>query len=105
VCSGEGEGDFVSVDASMAAWAAINGCTGEPTEAPLDNPAADGLTTSRFTWPGCAADTELLRVAGGGHAWPGGWQYLSADTIGPVTTDFSASREAWVFMAAHRRGD
>lgn len=105
VCSGQGDGDFVSVDASMAAWAALNGCRGDPTETPLDNPAADGLTTSRFTWPGCAADTELLRVEGGGHAWPGGWQYLSVDTIGPVTTDFSASREAWAFMAAHSRGD
>jgi len=103
VCSGKGNGDFVGVDASMSAWAAINGCTGDPTVAALPDAADDGLTSALSTWPGCAADTELLRVEGGGHTWPGGWQYLAEDTIGPVTTDFSASREAWAFMAAHTR--
>lgn len=94
------EGRYMGVDESMAAWAAINGC-GEATEAAEPDPAADGMQSTRLSWADCAATTELVRVEGGGHTWPGGWQYLDEETIGPVTLDFSASQAAWDFFARH----
>lgn len=103
ICSGQLPGRFISVDESMEAWAGFNGCTGGPDTAPLDDAADDGLTSTRATWSGCAADTALIRVEGGGHSWPGGEAYLSERLIGPVTMDFSASREAWAFLEGHRR--
>lgn len=102
-CEGEQSGDYVTVDDSMAFWAEANGCDGEAAEQPVADDADDGQTTSRLTWPGCGAATELLRVDGGGHTWPGGWQYLDAEKIGPVTLDFAASREAWAFMEPNSR--
>ncbi len=104
LCAGEGEGDFVAVEESMAAWATLNGCSGVSVETPLPDSADDGTTTVRVSAGDCLADTELLRVEGGGHTWPGGKQYLSADRIGPVTQDFSASAEMWAFMVAHPAG-
>lgn len=102
-CAGAESGEYVTVDASMAFWVTANGCEGEPDEASVSDGAEDGQTAQRLTWLGCDAATEHLRVEGGGHTWPGGWQYLDAETIGPVTLDFSASREAWAFMESNSR--
>lgn len=104
VCTGEGEGVFVGVEASMAAWETLNGCSGSRLEAELPDSADDGTRTVRVTSTGCRAATELLRVEGGGHTWPGGRQYLPVSSIGPVAEDFSASVEMWTFMAAHPAG-
>jgi len=46
---------------------------------------------------------ELLTIAGGGHTWPGGSQYLPKFVIGPVSRDFSASERAWQFFIDHAR--
>lgn len=97
-CAGDDAAGFVSVADSMDFWAGTNGCAGEPVEEALPDAADDGQSATRLVWPGCAAATQYLRVEGGGHTWPGGWQYLSVEKIGPVTMDFSASREAWSFM-------
>lgn len=102
-CEGDQTGDFVTVADSMAFWAAANGCDDETVSGALPDAADDEQTTARSTWTGCEAATEHLRVEGGGHTWPGGWQYLDAETIGPVTLDFSASREAWAFMEPNSR--
>ena len=102
-CEGDQAGDFVTVAASMDFWATANGCDGDAAETPLPDLADDGQTTTRLVWPECEAATEHLRVDAGGHTWPGGWQYLDAETIGPVTLDFSASREAWAFMGPKSR--
>lgn len=104
LCAGDGEGDFVAVEASMAAWATLNGCSGVWVETPLPDATDDGMTTVRVSAGDCLADTKLLRVEGGGHTWPGGKQYLSTERIGPVTEDFSASAEMWAFMLAHPAG-
>lgn len=74
----------VAVPDSMAGWATRNGCSGDPTERHLPPSAADGLATTRLTWPGCAAPVELLRVEGGGHTWPDGFAWLGERTVGPV---------------------
>ncbi len=80
--------EHVPVRRSMDEWAAINSCEGEPVETSLPDTTEDGTTSVLLTWPGCDADTELLRIDGGGHTWPRGWQYLSEDTIGRVPQDW-----------------
>lgn len=59
-------------------------------------------TLTALSWPGCAAQTVLLRVEGGGHTWPDGRQYFPAADIGPVTRDFGSER-LWDFFARNRR--
>lgn len=92
---------YVSVDESMAGWATRNGCGGAAGTEALPDAEDDGTTAIRHTWPGCAADVELLEVVGGGHTWPRGWSYLSERRIGPTSQDFSVNEEIWAFFAAH----
>lgn len=100
------DGDvYASVDESMAAWAGINGCAGEPVTAELPDTEDDGTTTTRHTWQGCAAATEHLEVVGGGHTWPGGWSYLRERKIGVTATDWRANEEIWAFFSANPMPD
>jgi polyhydroxybutyrate depolymerase len=100
-CLQKDGGVYVSVDASMAGWADRDGCDGGTTEEALPDLADDGTNVTRVSWGGCAADVQLLRVDGGGHAWPGGYQYAKVDTVGVVSEDVVASDLIWAFFAAH----
>jgi polyhydroxybutyrate depolymerase len=59
------DGPFRPVLDLMAARAAINGCTGDPTI------EAATPTVERRTWTGCAAPLVLYTLQQHGHAWPG----------------------------------
>ena len=64
-----GPSDIVSAPVLAQRWSALNGCPG-----PLvDSPPAPG-EVQRAIAAGCAGGTlvELVRVDGGGHAWPAG---------------------------------
>ena len=92
----------IGVEASLAQWATRNGCDTTTTSVTLPDAAADGTTTTRVAWTGCAAAVELLRIQGGGHAWPNGYQYLPQAAVGRVPRDFG-SEPIWEFFKAHPR--
>ncbi len=46
---------------------------------------------------GCAAPTQLFRVNGGGHTWPGGGGGMKR-IVGPVNHDINAADEIWKFF-------
>ena len=48
---------------------------------------------------------ELYSVVGGGHAWPGGQQYLSEKIIGRVHPSFSANSTIWDFFKRQTKHD
>ena len=52
----------IGVEASLAQWATRNGCDTTTTSVTLPDAAADGTTTTRVAWNGCAAAVELLRI-------------------------------------------
>ena len=60
-----------------------------------------GIRTERIRWSGCRAETELIRVEGGGHVWPGGWAYFSERIIGPMVRGWSADRVILDFFRRH----
>lgn len=95
----------VGVDNSMAGWVARNGCgDDDPAESELpDLDPGDGTISTRLSWLGCDADVELIRVEGGGHTWPGGYQYLSVDIIGRLAKDFDADDLILEFFDEHSR--
>jgi polyhydroxybutyrate depolymerase len=90
---------------STQEWAHRDGCgLAPPVEAPLpDVDPDDGTTATRVRWDGCIADVALLRIDGGGHTWPGGWQYLDESEIGRVSHDVDGNQEILDFFDAHRR--
>jgi polyhydroxybutyrate depolymerase len=84
-----GPKEYPSAQQTVADWAKLDGCTGEPAEADtIDiNPDLEGPETKVLRWKGCAgADVELWTVHGGKHL-PG---------YGP---DFNAA--VWRFFLAH----
>ena len=88
---------------SEALWAANNGC-GDATETVLpDVDPQDGSTITRIVYSGCDGngDVEMYRIDGGGHTWPGGWQYRRPALIGPTNRDVVATAVVWAFFAAH----
>jgi polyhydroxybutyrate depolymerase len=45
----------------------------------------------------------LYSVDGGGHTWPGGFQYLPAWLIGKTSRDIDANEVIWEFFKKHTR--
>ena len=81
-----------SVEATVAQWAAIDGC-GEATPTRL----AEDVTCTRAA---CRAGSavEFCRIAGGGHSWPGG---AHVEMLGRTSDSVNASEMALKFFWAH----
>ncbi|MCC6554322.1 MAG: prolyl oligopeptidase family serine peptidase [Polyangiaceae bacterium] len=86
--------DFLSVDETMAAWRAIDGCSGT-SEVYYQN----GDSTC-VRWLGCDGGSEVIRCVaeGAGHTWPGG---LPVPTLGETTQDMDATEMMLDFFEAH----
>ena len=99
-------GRVLSVQATIAHWRSLNGCTQAPTSSVLDA-ANDGTRTTLERYQGCRDQTEvvLYRVEGGGHTWPGGLQYLPERLIGKTSRDFDAGETAWAFFKRFARAN
>jgi len=99
---GQKKDAFVGVPQTLAAWSEILGCQGLPTEDALPDTADDGTTTTRQRYPGCTADLVHLRIEGGGHTWPDGWQYMRERTVGRTPRDWG-NEVIWDFFDNHGR--
>ena len=102
-------GRTLSVDQTMELWRKEDHCL-SATQANADAHAQSScpktehcaITTSH--WVGDRrprATVELTTVHGGGHAWPGGPQYLPAFLIGPVCPNLDATAKIWEFFLKH----
>ncbi|CAN5455575.1 PHB depolymerase family esterase [soil metagenome] len=81
----------------MADWAERNGCGADTTE------REEASDVTAVVWD-CPADgsTELLRITGGGHTWPG--STLSQDLVGVLghtTMTIDADELMWAFFEDH----
>ncbi|MEC9356775.1 MAG: PHB depolymerase family esterase [Pseudomonadota bacterium] len=77
-------------------WAQQLGCSEiYKTDAFLADTTNDGTTVELLRYPVCASGGEvrLYTINNGGHAWPGGWQYLPVPVIGTTSTDIDATEE------------
>lgn len=82
----------LSLDATVDAAAARNGCSGVATPTELPDLAEDGTTVEQIEGEGCAAAVALYRIEGGGHTWPGS-PLEDSPLLGPTTRDLDASEE------------
>lgn len=88
-----------SITDITAAWAKRNGCSSPPAEQSI---AAD-VTVLRYKCPS-GSETELYRITGGGHTWPGSeFSKAIASFVGPTTSSISANDVMWNFFSAHPR--
>ncbi|MEK6481949.1 fasciclin domain-containing protein [Catalinimonas sp. 4WD22] len=103
----EGVPDFIPpADIASALWANQNNCEQEPiiTELP-DEDTEDGSTVTRFDYPNCDEDTEvvLYRINEGGHTWPGGGPL--PEFLGNINRDINASAIIWDFFERNPHPD
>jgi poly(3-hydroxybutyrate) depolymerase len=77
---------YPSAAASVAAWAAVDGCVGKPAAAGAKDVTADGATgVSKYAGCAAGADVELWTIEGGSHT-----PTLSAG-FAPALFDFLAA--------------
>ncbi|WP_243393489.1 alpha/beta hydrolase family esterase [Solimonas fluminis] len=90
-----------SVPQAFSFWLGRNGCNPAQTlSSALPDIANDGTTVALQANSSCSSGSEvrLYTVTGGGHAWPGGWQYLPVPLIGTTSQDMDATQEIWDFL-------
>jgi len=94
-----GRGQVVGVDEWAQFWVANNGSAAAPD-------SSIGGDTSVRTWHGATPQSDVVfyRIAGAGHTWPGGRQYLPKFIIGSTSNSFAATDVIWTFLSAHHRG-
>jgi polyhydroxybutyrate depolymerase len=99
-------GKVLSVDESIRFWVNRNQCSTVPivTEEPdLDPKDGTRVTRKEYTDGNDGTEVILFSVDGGGHTWPGGFQYLPSWLIGKTSRDIDATRVIWSFFKRHSR--
>lgn len=91
-----GRGIVLGGEAYLLRWVQRDG-----TGAPIDGPSIAPDAASVIATAPSGAEVELVTVEGGGHAWPGGVQYLPKVVVGSVTDTFSASKLMLEFFGRH----
>jgi polyhydroxybutyrate depolymerase len=89
-------------------WAERDGCSATPTSTVLeDRDPDDGTRVRRIAYGQCSGGTEvvLYEIDGGGHTWPGGYQYYPEERIGRTSRDIDASDVMWEFFSRHAIAD
>ena len=81
--------------ASMAGWAAHDGCDAQPEAQKLSS------DVTLRQWPGCqpSGEVRFYIINGGGHTWPG--SAIDATFLGKTTKQISATDTLWAFFQAH----
>jgi polyhydroxybutyrate depolymerase len=99
----DNRGTVLSATATAQLFALRIGSPVETIE-PLPSFAnGDPTRVKRHRWrTGSGPEVVLYEVEGGGHAWPGGPQYLPESVIGRVSRQVDASREVAEFLLRFR---
>ena len=99
-------GKVISTDETIGFWVNRNQCSALPvvTEEP-DRSPKDGTSVMSKKYTNDIDGTEVIlyTVFGGGHTWPGGFQYLPRRIIGKTSRDINANEIIWSFFKKHSR--
>ena len=99
-------GKVLSADESISFWVKKNLCLTVPMviEEPDTDPD-DGTRVIRKQYTNETDGTEVILYAieGGGHTWPGGFQYLPEWLIGKTSRDIDANEIIWSFFKRHSK--
>ncbi len=97
-------GKVLSTDESVRFWARHNNCSLSPVIMyEPDKDQKDGTRVRKEDYNKCKAGTEaiLYAIEGGGHTWPGGYQYMNKRIIGKTSGDIDAHEVIWDFFKKH----
>ena len=94
-------GKIISVRKTIDLWVDRNGCSPDPQISLVpDSDPHDGTRVKIRTYRNCQdkAAVILYEIQGGGHTWPGGYQYLPEFLIGKTSKDMDATKTIWTFF-------
>jgi polyhydroxybutyrate depolymerase len=97
-------GKVLSVPESVKFWVNHNQCLSSPAiSIEPDRDLKDGTRVRREAYNQCREGMEvaLYAIEGGGHTWPGGYQYLPEWIIGKTSRDIDADEVIWDFFKRH----
>jgi polyhydroxybutyrate depolymerase len=100
---GKTHGSIVSTERALHLWLDADDLHGEPR---VRNVAAKKIGDCSEQWRSWSdgrngSAVTLVALAGGGHTWPGGAQYLPKAIVGAVCPELDASRVIWDFFRQH----
>jgi polyhydroxybutyrate depolymerase len=109
---GTRRGEVLSAQDTFERWASIGDCALPNTHMKFDRDAKKTKTNSldqgtviTHVARDCTnfSELRLYEIIGGGHTWPGGYQYLSERIVGRVSHELNASNEIWKFFRRFER--
>ncbi len=97
------KGSVLSAAESIDFWVKHNRCRSEAKLLWQSEPEG-GMTAKQMLYESEQAGCPVMvfEIEGGGHTWPGGFQYYSKRFIGKTCRSFDASEEIWKFFRHHR---
>ncbi len=98
-------GKVLSHANAVKKWVELDGCGAEPVKNHIPDNAGDGTSVNVTAYSKCRGASEVLDyvILNGGHAWPGGMQYLGERLIGKTSMNIDASELIWQFFSSHSR--
>lgn len=97
-------GKVLSTYETVRFWANHNNCSLSPVITyNQDIDPADGTRIRKEAYGNGenGAEVILYAIEGGGHTWPGGYQYLNERIIGRTSRDMDANEVIWEFFKKH----
>lgn len=91
-------GKVIPVKETVNFWIKNNGCSETPSEHSVTDNEDDETSAEKFVYQG-KSDVIFWLIKGGGHTWPGGWQYLPKLFVGRTSKEINASEEIWKFFS------
>lgn len=98
---GKKRGKIISTDETIGVFKIRNNCSDIPIVKEFkDEYPGDGTKVIREEYVNTKTGNRvvLLKIVGGGHTWPGGWQYLNEKWVGKTSMDINACDEIWSFF-------
>lgn len=98
-------GKVLSTSDTVKFWAAFDKCSSSHVTQEPDKDPQDGTRVQKKVNGDCKEGTEVIlyTIEGGGHTWPGGWQYLPEKIVGKTSRDIDANEIIWDFFKNHSK--
>jgi len=98
-------GTVLSTPDTVKKWSEYNICQSNPQIIHIpDLEPDDGCSVDLKVYSGEKKSSEVIlyEIKGGGHTWPGGWQYLPKSFVGKTCRDINACEIIWEFFSRHQ---
>lgn len=94
-------GKVIPVKQTVDFWVKNNECNSDPAITTVDSSSDEDTKAVNYLYSGGKNNScvNYWLIKGGGHTWPGGYQYLPKAIIGSTSRQIKASEEIWKFFS------